>query len=258
MKQSFLYNTKAEILKCRNTSAIWLTLLAAAFLPAINCLILLGRPDVFVPKLKIDPWLIFLRMNWKNGASIILPLYVILLNNAIVQIEYRNNTWKQVYALPRRYTDIFFSKWVVVLGFLAAFFIFFNSCMIGAGLVTGWINNGYVFSSRPLPYKTMLILSGRIGWGILGVTALQFWLSLRFRNYIVPIAVGIGLLVTGLVLMDWDKIIYYPYVHSLFLFMAGAPGHPATLQSMMINAGLAFILLLLAGCRDIYMLKEKG
>lgn len=258
MKPSFLLNTKAEALKCRRTAIGWLTFLAAAFLPAINCIILLSRPDIFVPKMQTSPWSSFIRMNWTNNAAAILPVYVILLNNAIAQIEYRNNTWKQVYALPRRYTDIFFSKFIVVLGWLAGYFLLFNACLILSGLATGWINSGYSFAAHPIPFSAMLVITGRVFWGILGVTAVQYWLSLRFKNYIVPLGIGIVLLITGLILMDWDKIVYYPYVYSLFLFLIDAPNHPGTLSSLVISAGLAFAVVILSGLLDIYKLKEKG
>ena len=122
MINQFLLNIKSEFLKCRYTAALWLTLIAAAFLPAINFVILIERPAFFLAKFQQQPWVSFLNMNWKNGASVILPVFVILINNVIAQVEYKNNTWKQVYALPRKYADIFFSKFIVVQVFIFALF----------------------------------------------------------------------------------------------------------------------------------------
>src|SRR5258708_2689498 len=101
MKNTFLISTTTEFLKVRRTSVIWLTLLAAAFMPVINFFICIERPDVMVAKFMPDPWAVFLRFSWKNTVTIILPMFVILVNSMVLQIEYRNNTWKQVYASPR-------------------------------------------------------------------------------------------------------------------------------------------------------------
>ncbi|MDF2193191.1 ABC transporter permease [Paraflavitalea sp. CAU 1676] len=258
MNLTFLYNTKAELLKTRRTSIAWLTVLAAAFMPAINCVILLNRPDIFGSKLTVVPWTVFLHMCWKNTAAILLPLYVILLNNAIAQIEFRNHGWKQVYALPRRYADIFFSKFLVVVVFLFLFMILSNVFVLASGYIAGWLNPVYLFSTHAVPVGNILWLSGRIGLGVLGVLAIQYWLSIRFSNYIIPLATGIGLLVAGLVLMDWDKIIYFPYVYSIFLFFSDAPDRAGTLMPLVTYAVIAFMIFLAIGFAEVYHRREKG
>ena len=256
MKNNFLPNTKSEFLKTKRTAAIWLVLLAAAFLPAINALILINRPDVFVSRLYNNPWLILFYMIWKNGAAIILPIFVILICSIIVQIEYKNNTWKQVYASPRTYSDIFFSKFVIVQVFVISFFILFTFFTIVSGYVVNLFQSGYLFPSHPFRFKAMLIVISRVYAGILCVTAIQYWLSMRFKNFIVPLGIGISLLVAGLILTDWEKIVYYPYMYSLNLFFVGAPGHTGTLTLLLVNSFTCFIVALSAGWLDIY--KRKG
>src|SRR5436190_527959 len=114
MTTTFVLNTRSEFLKLRHTSAFWLTLLAAGFIPAINGIICIEKATDMIPKFSNTPWITFLRYNWKNTAAVILPFYVILLINLVLQLEYRNMTWKQVYASPRKYADIFFSKFVII------------------------------------------------------------------------------------------------------------------------------------------------
>ncbi len=247
-----------EFLKTKRTAAIWLLLLAAAFLPAINALVLINRPDVFVPRLRGSPWLILFYMVWKNGSALILPAFVILISSIIVQIEYKNNTWKQVYALPRKYTDIFFSKFVVVNVFVISFFILFTFFTIISGYVVNFFQNNYLFASHPFRFRAMLIVISRVYAGILGVVAIQYWLSMRFKNFIVPLSIGISLLIAGLILTDWEKIIYYPYMYSLHLFFVGAPGHTGTLSLLLANSFICFIVAVFAGWQDINNRKAKG
>jgi len=255
MKNNFLSNTKAEFLKTKRTAAIWLVLLAAAFLPTINALVLINRPDVFVPRLRSNPWLTLFYMVWKNGSALILPVFVILICSIIVQIEYKNNTWKQVYASPRTYADIFFSKFMVVHVFVIGFFILFTFFTIISGYVVNFFQNTYLFSSHPFRFKAMLIVISRVYAGILGVVAIQYWLSIRVKNFIVPLSIGISLLIAGLILTDWEKIVYYPYVYSLHLFFVGAPGHTGTLTLLLTNSFICFIVAVSGGWLDIYIRK---
>lgn len=259
MKNTFLRSLRSELLKTKRTSVIWLTILAAAFIPAINCMILIMRPLVFVEKFKADPWISFFRSNWKNGSSIILPMFVILIINAITQIEYKNNTWKQVYASPRKYADIFFSKYLIVHFYLFLFFIFFNSFLLLAGCITGWVNSAYQFNSTPFPVSYVIKICARLYLGILAVTAIQYWSSVRFRNFIVPLGIGIGLWIVGLTLMDWEGIVYYPYIYSTFIFFSDSPHpSPASLSLLLTNSTISFILAIALGFWNIYNLKERG
>jgi len=258
MKNTFALNTKAEFLKTKRTAAIWLTALTAAFLPAINGLILINRPDVFVPKLHTDPWLILFYMIWKNGSAVILPIFVIMINTVIVQIEYRNNTWKQVYASPRSYADIFFSKFVVVNLFLVIFFVLFTLFTVLSGYAVNLFHSGYLFSSHSFRFDAMLTVISRVYAGILGVTAIQYWLSMRFKNFTIPIGIGVGLWIAGLVLMDWDKIVWYPYMYSSLMFFLSVPNHYGTFSLIIVNAAACFVIAVLLGFRNICMQKERG
>lgn len=258
MEALFLLNTRAELLKTKRTPVIWLTLLAALFIPVINVIICIERPDAMVPKFQATPWLSFLRFTWKNVSAIILPMFVILLTSLFVQIEYRNNTWKQVYTLPRKFVDVFFSKFLVIHLVLLVFFGFFSLNILLAGLVVHWLNKGYPLTLSTFPWEALVIVGFRIYVGILPVTAIQYWLSLRFRNFIVPLGVGIGLWIVGIVLLDWEKIIYYPYMYAPLLYFTDFTQYPDHLQILIVNALLTFIAFLILGFWDIYKRPERG
>src|ERR1700730_1202400 len=99
--KTFFLNTRAEMLKTKRTAAVWLSLLGAAFVPIVYCIAFIAKPDFFVPKTKPDAWGFLIGQNWKVAAIFLLPMYVILISSLLVQVEYRNNTWKQVYTSPR-------------------------------------------------------------------------------------------------------------------------------------------------------------
>jgi hypothetical protein len=258
MKTMFFLNTRGEFLKSKRSFAYWLTLLAALFIPFISCIILIERPDAMLPKFQTDPWLTFLRFNWKNVAAVILPMYIILITNLIVQIEFRSNTWKQVYATPRTFADIFFSKFVVIHTLIFLFIICFNLFIVFSGLMVNLINNSYPLLFDTIHWKIMFTMTCRIYVGTLAVTAIQYWLSLRFRNFIVPLGIGIGLWITGIVLMDWEKIIYYPYIYSAFMFFTDFDKHPDDLTKLLLNSLISFAGALILSFWDVNRLRERG
>lgn len=254
-----VFNTlRAELLKTKGTAAIWLTLLAAVFIPFVNLIILTQRPDVMAPKFQTDPWLTFMRANWKNVAAIILPMYVILITNLVIQIEYRNNTWKLVYTQPRSFANIFFSKFMVIHLFTINLLVLFNLSMIVSGLMVTAVNHRYVFNLSAFPTSLYLITCGRIYLGILTVSVVQYWLSLRFRNFVVPLGIGIGLWLAGIVLMDWDKIIYYPYMYATFMFFTDFDKYPEKLTLLTSCSAITLVVALTIAYWDIYCRPERG
>ncbi|MDO8994873.1 ABC transporter permease [Daejeonella sp.] len=257
MKRFFL-NTKTEFLKSKGTAAVWLTILAALFIPVIYAMVCLERPDVMVKKINSDPWMAFLRMNWKNVAAVILPLYCVLMTSLIIQIEYRNNTWKQVYTLPRKFADVFFSKFIVIHSFLIGFILLFSSAIIISGLSVARLNPAYHLLSKDIPWMMLLIIASRIYLGLFAITIVQYWLSLRFKNFVVSLGIGMGLWITGIVLMDWDKIVYYPYMYSTFMFFTDFDKNPETLVQLSLCSIISSVLFLTLSFRDIYLLPERG
>lgn len=215
---TFIINTKAELWKCRKTAAYWLTLLAGIFLPFVTWLMLVFRADHFVKAFEKAPWQSLLGDCWQPTAAFFLPMYVILVTSLVVQIEYRNNTWKQVYASPRSYADIFFSKFLVVHGLVLVALLLFNIMILLVGFSANLLHSKYGFFSTAVPWRDMLSTTGKMYTAILGLTAIQYWISLRFKNFIAPIGVGLALLITGLVIIQWEKIIYYPYAYSALTY----------------------------------------
>lgn len=257
MSTRFFANTSAEFIKTKRSFAIWLTLLAAAFIPAINAIILLQRPEILLPKFEQTPWLTFLRFNWKN-VSVILPMYIILITNLVVQIEFRNNTWKQVYASPRSFADIFFSKLVVIQVLIPFYVVCFDCFLLLSGMIVHNLNTGYKLTAASIDWYSMLLISGRVYLGCLAISILQYWLSLRFRNFVIPLGLGLGLWITGIVLMDWDKSIYYPYVYPAFMFFIDFQKEPEKLVTLTITSATALVLAVAAAYYDISSLREKG
>jgi lantibiotic transport system permease protein len=215
---SFMINTRAELMKSRKTAAYFIAIIAGVFVPFINLLMLVFKPDHFTKVYEHDAWKILLRNCWQPTAAFLLPTFVILLTSLVVQVENRNNTWKQVYASPRSYADIFFSKFVIVHLLILTSIVLFNVSMLLVGYIANAVHSDYHFFSQSVPWSDILTTSSKMYVSILGMTAAQYWLSLRLKNYIAPLGIGLAFLITSLMLMQWDKVVYFPYAYTAITY----------------------------------------
>jgi hypothetical protein len=258
MVASFILNTKAEFLKGKQTAAFWLTVIGAAFVPVINFIKLVARPDHFAPIFKNDPWQQINNDNWQAATFFLLPMYVILVISLVVQIEYRNNTWKQVYASPRALADIFFSKLIVIYSLILFCFIIFSASIIITSYAANLLQKRYTFFDHAIPLKGMFLLIVKTYFSVLAITSIQYWLSLHFRNFIIPVGIGLGLLITGFIIHQWEQLYYYPYTYPLVSFWPDFKKIPGFVYKAQLFDAMWFVLVLLIGFLDMVNRREKG
>lgn len=258
MMINFILSTKAELLKVRRTNALWLTLTGAGFIPLINFIKLVGRPDAFLSKMKDNPWEIFINDNWAVAASFLLPIYVILVISLVAQIEYGNNTWKQVYTTPRSYADIFFSKFLVIGALIFVCFILFTFFIVLSGYAVYAVNHDYPFSSKHVPWSHLIVLAKKMYISILSIAAIQYWLSVRIKNFITPVGIGMALLIGGFMIRQWEYIAYYPYMHPLLVYFENPGLKAGTADKAILNSMLSCVSGLAFGFYTLCLKKEKG
>lgn len=258
MVAPFVLNTKAEFLKSKRTAALWLTIGAAAFIPVVDCIKLFARPKIFIPIYSKDPWLILFTDNWKAAAFFLLPMFVILMTSLVVQTEYRNNTWKQVYASPRTFADIYFSRFIVIHSLLLFALVLFDLFIVLGGFITGLFYPRYAFLNHGLPWNTMLSTMANMYFSILAITSIQYWLSLRFRNFIVPMGIGLGLLITGFIIHEWEHLYTDPYMYPLILFLEDFKRKAGFVFKAQLYDLAWFVIVLLIGYADMVTRKERG
>lgn len=86
---------------------------------------------------------------------------------------------------------------------------------IFSGYITGLTHPDVLsFNREPISLAIMFSFSTKLYISILAISAIQYWLSLRFKNFIAAIGIGLGLFIAGLLLMEWPKTIYYPYSYT--------------------------------------------
>ena len=100
------------------------------------------------------------------------------------------------------------------------------------------------FFNHSLDGGKVLINAANTYITILAVCTIQFWLGLRFKNFIVPIAVGLALWLTGTMLalqFNSNLATYFPYSFQVFSL---SPKHKPHLdQVAWTSAGYAVVFL---------------
>ncbi len=213
---NYINTLKSEWIKTKKSSASWLSLLGGFFIPTILLIACLveGESIDAIGGGKGNSWNTLFSMGWSGMAQFLLPMGMILAASMITQIEYKNNTWKQVHASPQSYPQIFFTKFLVIVLMAVKFFVFFNIGLLIAGtLSTLFIDGGLPQSSFPL--ADILKMDIKYFIACLPILAIQYLLSLRFKNFLTAVGIGMLGLIGSLIGMVWEHIYISPYAYTI-------------------------------------------
>src|ERR1700749_3511987 len=258
---TFIYSFQSEWLKRRRSLASWLVLVGAFFTPAI---ILASRikNHARLPALDAseDFWRRLWNQSWESMEVFLLPIGIILATGLVAQIEFKNNTWKQLHTTPQWLTTVFFAKLLVVLLMLFEVFALFNVGVYLSAAVPWLLLATSPHPAAPIPFAEFGRANVNFFVDCLPIVALQFMLSLRFRNFLVPVGAGFAIWVLGVGLPSWEYSYLFPYNHGAINFLP-ATGHfegrrlPASPEALALIYTAAFTL---AGWAMYVNRKEKG
>ena len=255
---SLIQAIRAERIKNRRTLAFWLSILGAAFIPVVFFLMYYFRSEVFTVQLGTHAWKNHFLKGWQVLSAFMLPMFIILICSLITQIEYKNNTWKQVFASPQTTGEIFFAKLFGIHSLILFCFLLFNVFMISSALLVNALNSKYTFFNDSIDWIGLLKMNFKTYISILGISAIQYWLSLRFKNFIAAIGVGLALLIATLIIMDWEHIYKVPYSYPLLTFDNIRRTSGNLLQNHEWNSIGYFIFFTALAFADMRYRKERG
>lgn len=142
----------------------------------------------------------------------LLPMCLAVFTTLVAQIEYRGRGWYHLLALPIARWRVFAAKTVVVLAAAALMTVLMLGFAI-AGAALGGLISGRV-PVGPLPWGAWSMRLGQVLAAGLLMAALQLWAALRFGNFVVPLAVGIGgtLVALAVAITRTDQADWFPWV----------------------------------------------
>lgn len=223
----FIRSFSSEWLKTRRTAASWMVIAGSLLIPAIMLLArFINHERLLQESVSPTMWNDLISGCWQFMAIFLLPMGVILATSLITQNEFRNNTWKQLHTTPQHLAVIFVAKLSVILVMLVQFFVLYNIGIYLAGIIPGLFYNDVHWPVQDYPLQEVLMLNAKYFACCLPIVALQFLVSLLVRNFLIPLGIGIGLLISALIALQWEYGYIHPYVYNAMSFMRSMSQEP--------------------------------
>ena len=206
----FIQCLKGEVLKSRNSFAVGLSLVGTvANVLLFFSLELFRGPRVLTTD---NPWNGYVQNHYAGIALMMLPLYVIILTSLVAFMEHRRQTWGQLLLLPVSRWNLYASKLAFTLGLFVVAHLLFIVGMLLSGGILGLVRPDSRLLTIGPDWSMIGQLARQTVVSILGLMALHYWLSLRFRHFIIPLTIGIlGFVAVSLLGPDWTYLWLVPY-----------------------------------------------
>lgn len=199
-----------ELLKLKNTFALWLTISGSLFVPLILFATYLSDVEAFVPGGETNPWDDYL-IRTLNGCCFFSVGFILLIIGLIIHIEQKANAWKHLFTLPLSRGRIYFGKLALIFTMILVFFGLYLVFSILSGVSLGHVAPELGFENFKVPRLRIFRFLIDFGIAIIPMVFLQYWLSFRLKSLIASLGIGLGGLMVGLLLKNWEYIIYLPY-----------------------------------------------
>jgi hypothetical protein len=247
---------QSEWLKTKRSAATWLVLIGGFFIPVILLIAqLINYKDLYAATTAAHFWDRHFSKAWQSMALFLLPMGVILAASLIAQIEYRNNTWKQLHTTPQGLTTIFFAKLTVILVMMIQFFMLFNIGIWLSGIIPSLMVKGVSYPTQPIPFVIFFKWEMKFFIDCLPIIGLQYLLSLQFKNFLVPIAAGLAFFVGSIIAISWKYAFIIPYTYCSLTFM-NSQGRFSKSVSLHVLA-VAWFILFIAAAYILYITKKQ-
>ena len=239
---NLIISVRSEIRKTKRTAAFYLTIIAAALIPFIFLLdVSFGGVSQENRK---DPFNALIREGYGFLSILVFPMFIFLLCTLLAQIEYRNNTWKQVFASPRTMVNIFLARFLNVHMMILLFLVSYNVFMLMAAVAIHFMDPSLGLLNHPLDGMMLLNYAVNSYVAILAISAIHFWLGLRFKNFIIPIAIGFSLWLTACLLVlefHTPNAHFLPYTYLVYCFFPKYQSMIPTVQLFSIGYTMLFL-----------------
>lgn len=260
---NFFSVLQIELLKTKRTASFWIGIIMGAIFPIAALLFRANYIDQVIGQfMGKNFWYVHFEQAFKNQTVFLIPMFAIIACTLMVQVEVKNNAWKQVFTTPVNYLSIYFSKFIVILLMISVYFISFTISMIATGYILSMVDPDFgAFKTNP-DFLNIIWQIGRIMFYLLPILSIHFWLSLRFKNPFMSIGTGLAMLILCIFLAagKWDHTDAVPYTYTFWAGMHQKydKGNIPFLEKTAFYSTLWFLIIHAASIFDFLRRKERA
>mgnify|MGYP005991360023 CR=1 FL=1 len=217
----YISSIKNELIKLKRTFAFWLTIISAIVFPFLFFIAYFLKHKAQIPKAGINPWEKFMTIQIENSIPFLIPMFIVLITSLIMQIEHKSLGIKHLFTLPVPKWSIYLGKLTIVIFAIITTYVYYYIAILLSGTLLGLIHPDLAFLDfQPEHVKYIKILSNSL-LASLGIVGIQFWLSFKVKNFIIPLGVGMFLAIIGIIISQAAQSIYFPYSFSVLSVSLG-------------------------------------
>ncbi|NQY07374.1 MAG: ABC transporter permease, partial [Flavobacteriaceae bacterium] len=194
-----------ELIKLKHTIALWLTIVCAMIFPILFFIAYLIRHKILVPKNGANPWDKFMFMQIENSTPFFIPMFIVLITSLIMYNEHKSMGLKYLFTLPGPRWSIYFGKLIVTIFAIFTTYIYYYIIILLLGILLGIIFPELEFLNfQPQHTKFIRILVNSF-LASLGIIGIQFWISFKFSNMIIPLGAVMFLKIICIILSQCSQ-----------------------------------------------------
>jgi len=216
MKSTIVHHLSAEVKKLKSTPVVYLVGACCVFVIAI--IMVAHTLDIInAVRINVNPWKRCFGAGMGIYSFFVMVPFVVLLITAVTFVEQRANAWKLLYTMPVARGNVYFSKLIIII-----LIVFITSVLLIFGVVGAGYMLDQIFPELEFTYYQAPILNAfediiHLLIASLGVIGLQYFMSLWFKNFLVPMSIGIVGYILAFILTTTNTkfVLYLPYTYSM-------------------------------------------
>lgn len=234
MKKAF----SVELLKLKHSKMLGIVMFVPLFFVMLGFLNFLRYRELFTSKGQNVWQQVYTQSSIFYGLFLI-ALFITIIMAILVRIENSEDNFKRLLTLPIKRSDVYIAKLVVGCGIVLLNLFIFVLLVIVAGVIVAPVSESMPMN---LIYSPMLCFVAS-----LPVIAVQYYLSMKFKNIAVPLGVGVVFSFPSVLINNTKYWILFPWAYPGRAMLNGGNMSFPCPNSMYITAIIVFIAFVLLG-----------
>ncbi|MTI33507.1 ABC transporter permease [Xanthovirga aplysinae] len=244
--QHFGRALSAEQLKIKHSWAWRLVFLAPLFACGMYFCIFYFKGEHLIGE--SPAWNSYFFQSTDTVYLVLLPLFIILLNILVHQLDHNADSRKILYTLPTPKWIQVSAQWLNVVKLFTISMLIYLMVMLISGKLLEWLRPELGFDQASLDQKYYLAyFKGYLA--SFGILAFQFIFTYFLKNMVLPMGIGMAAYVSTLVLLRWKYIPFHPFAYGNLAFRdyfkTAELGNQLFTQPVLLSLSLTAFLLIL-------------